>query len=177
MPEEATSDFSLPWCCALFDSPTWKAIPTASRQRPNDDTENSLMIDTLWNDRGVRAMQTFIKSNNPSPSDMEVLQLFSLGSGINGISGTCHGAIISLMLDEVTAQLATGLFGRYEIVTGTLSVRFKRRLETPRVVLCRAWLEGSVQARKLTIKGTLEDGVGGVFATVDAIIVRLKANL
>ena len=177
MPEEATSDFSLPWCCALFDSPAWKVIPTLSRQRPKGDTENSLLADSLWNDRGVRAMQTFIKSNNRSPSDMEVLQLFSLGSGINGISGTCHGAIISLMLDEGAAQLATGLFGRYEIVTGALNVRFKRRLETPRVVLCRAWLEGPVQERKLTIKGTVEDGVGGVFATGETIFVRLKANL
>lgn len=96
---------------------------------------------------------------------MEVLQLFSLGSVVNGISGTYHSAIISLMLDEVTGQLATGLFGRYEILTGALTVRFRRRLETPRVVLCRAWLEGSVQERKLTIKGTVEDGGGGVFAT------------
>ena len=49
------------------------------------------------------------------------------------------------MLDEVTEQLAIGLFGRYEILTGALTVRFKRRLETPRVVLCRAWLEGHYQ--------------------------------
>lgn len=96
---------------------------------------------------------------------MEVLQLFSLGSGVNGISGTYHGAIISLMLDEVTGQFATGLFGRYEIPTGALTVRFKRRLETPRVVLCRPWLDGSVQERKLAIKCIVEDGGGGVFAT------------
>lgn len=103
---------------------------------------------------------------------MEVLQLFSLGSGVDGVSGTYHSAIISLMLDEVTGQLATGLFGRYEILTGALTVRFKRRLETLRVVLCRAWLEGSVQERKLTIKGTVDDGGGGVFATGETISVR-----
>lgn len=67
--------------------------------------------------------------------------LFSLGRGVEGIVGTGHGAIVALMLDEVMAAVAAEVFGRHGIITGALEVRFKRRLETPRVVLARASLK------------------------------------
>jgi hypothetical protein len=67
--------------------------------------------------------------------------LFSLGRGVEGIVGTGHGAVVALMLDEVMAAVAAEVFGRHGIITGALEVRFKRRLETPRVVLARASLK------------------------------------
>ena len=47
------------------------------------------------------------------------------------------------MLDEVMGQLAAEIFGRYNIVTASLDVTFKRRLKTPRVILTRAYTEES----------------------------------
>ena len=101
--------------------------------------------------------------------------LFSLGCGVDGIAGTAHGAIIALMLDEVMGQLAAEIFGRYNIVTASLDVTFKRRLKRPRVILARAYTEeggedvkrGSFRGenkRKLKIIGGVEDGEGGIFA-------------
>ena len=86
---EATFDFSsLPWCRAVFDSPKWHTVPTASRQKnPRADTENLLMIDHSWNESGVSALQSFVRvGSSPSETDVgEVLQIFSLGDGMNGI--------------------------------------------------------------------------------------------
>jgi len=68
--------------------------------------------------------------------------LFSLGLGVEGIASTGHGAIVALMLDEVMAAVAAEVFRRHGIITGALEVRYKRRVETPRVVLARASLKG-----------------------------------
>lgn len=90
--EGATSDFSsLPWCRALFELPKWHAVPAASCQKnPKANKENSLMIYCPWNERGVSAVQSFVRvgSKPPGPSETdvgEVLQIFSLGDGMNGI--------------------------------------------------------------------------------------------
>ena len=86
------------------------------------------------------------------------------------------------MLDEVMGQLAAEMFGRHSIVTARLDVGFKRRLNTPRVVLARAVVEkneggsgvGWKMKRKVAVKGTLEDGEGGVFAEGRSVFVRVE---
>lgn len=67
--------------------------------------------------------------------------LFSLGRGVEGIAGTGHGATVALMLDEMMAAVAAEVFGRHGIITGALEIRYKRRLEMPRVVIARASLK------------------------------------
>lgn len=110
--------------------------------------------------------------------------LFSLGRGVEGIAGTGHGAIVALMLDEVMATLATEIFGRNGIITAALEVRFKRRLDTPRVVLARASLKGvneeagpEKDRKKVGVQATVEDGEGGVFADGRSVFVRLKPKM
>jgi thioesterase superfamily protein 4 len=100
------------------------------------------------------------------------------------MAGTGHGAMVALMLDEVMGTLAAEVFGRYNIVTARLDVGFKRRLDTPRVVLARAFVEGAKGgvgvgkgARKVEILGKVEDGEGGVFADSRSVFVRLIPKL
>lgn len=93
------------------------------------------------------------------------------------------------MLDEVMGQLAAEMFGRYNIVTAKLDVEFRRRLETPRVVVARAFVEerggargnggtpGEGEKRKVEIRGRVEDGEGGVFACGRSVFVRLRSRL
>lgn len=124
-------------------------------------------------------MQTYLKQvpDSNTPQDMtEVRMVFSLGDGVNGIAGTCHGGLIGLMLDEVTGQLAAEVFGRYNIITAGLQVAYKRKLSTPAVVLCRAWL-GEAKDRKLKIEGTIEDGMGGVYAIGQTVFVKTDSRL
>ena len=114
--------------------------------------------------------------------------LFSLDHGVDGVPGTAHGAIVALMLDEVMGHLAAEVFGRYNIVTAKLDVAFKRRLNTPKVVLARAFIgEGEKEAkkgsggventRKLEIMGRVEDGEGGVFAEGRSVFANLRPKL
>ena len=107
---------------------------------------------------------------------------------MEGIAGTAHGGIIALMLDEVMAHLASEVFGRDSIITKSLNVEFKRRLDTPRVVLARAYMErveeqveggdfGGESGRKLKIRGRIEDEEGGIFAEGTSVFVRLRPKL
>jgi len=185
MPDEILSDFSSPWCKALSDDPTLQPIVTASRIYHPSTGENSLLASNLANPSCIRAVQTFIKRGpGASLAQTEIYMLFSLGRGVQGIAGTGHGAIVALLLDEVMGTLAAEVFGRYGIITAALEVGFRRRLDTPRVVLARASLKGveedagtGKEKKKVEIVGTVEDGEGGVFADGRSIFVRLKSRL
>lgn len=192
MPNEETSDFSLPWCLALSKDRSFQPIPTASRITHESTGENNLLAGVLANKWSIPAVQTFIKRPCPYSSsphhNIQVYMLFSLGRGVDGIAGTAHGAIVALMLDEVMGHLAAEVFGRDNIVTARLDVGFRRRLNTPRVVLARAFMEeGEEEAKrgsgggknkgKLEIMGRVEDGEGGVFAEGRSVFVRLRPKL
>lgn len=97
--------------------------------------------------------------------------IFSLGDGVNGIAGTCHGALIALMLDEIAGQLVAELFGRYSIITAAMKISYKRKLPTPAIVLCRAWLAETVKVRKAIVDGTIEDGMGEAYASGQTVFV------
>ena len=114
--------------------------------------------------------------------------LFYLGRGVDGIAGMAHGAIIVLILDEVTGQLAAEVLGRYNIIIARLEVGFKGRLNTARAVLARAFVEkddeearrgsGEVEKRrKLEIKGRVEHGEGVIFAEGRSVFVTLRPKL
>lgn len=73
--------------------------------------------------------------------------------------------------------------GARKVKTVTLETRFRKVVRTPSVLLCRARLvEGgdngdggqkergrSGKGRKLEIRGTVEDGLGGVYAEAKAV--------
>lgn len=179
MPQKSSHDLSQPWCLAILKDPAWKLIPTLSLTRHPASTENSLLAETLSTTRGVRTVQTYLKqdTDHAEPQEMtEVRMMFSLGDGVNGIAGTCHGGLIGLMLDEVTGQLASEVFGRYNIITAGLQVVYKRKISTPTAVLCRAWL-GEVKGRKAKVEGRIEDGLGGEYATGQTVFVTLDRRL
>ena len=192
MREEALSDFSLPWCQAIFADPAWKPILTLTRL---DGTSSTFFSKTLRTPEGIRAVQSFEKlSSSPGSGSSsgggggggedeedieEVCMLFSLGQDLEGLAGMCHGAVIMLMLDEVMGLMVAVKTGAFNSATATLNVGFKKGLGTPRVVLCRAWVDKGrrPQGRKWWVKGTVEDGEGGVFATGEALFIGLREML
>lgn len=179
MPQKPFHDLSQPWCLAIANDPAWKLIPTLSLAQDPASTENSLLAETLSTTRGIRAVQTYLKQRPDHAEQQdrtEVRMMFSLGDGVDGIAGTCHGGLIGLMLDEVTGQLASEVFGRYNIITAGLQVVYKRKISTPTAVLCSAWL-GEVKGRKARVEGRIEDGLGGVYATGQTVFVALDRRL
>ena len=172
------SDFSLQWCKAIFADNSWTSIPTASQALHSDSTENRLVASTLATPSTVRDCQTFIKqSHDASILGTSILMLFALGSDLNGISGVCHGAVVTLMLDEGMGQLMACVTDRNQMITANLIIRFKRPLLTPAVVSCRSWVEREPKGRKLWIRGEVGDGIGGVYAEGEASFMKRREVL
>jgi acyl-coenzyme A thioesterase PaaI-like protein len=102
--------------------------------------------------------------------------LFSLGTGVNGHDGFSHGGFIGTMIDEIGGQCTSVIFGT-DIVTGEMTVRYRKMLPTPSIVLCRAWVEEEPEGRKVWIRASVEDGHGGVFATGKTLFIRTKPKI
>ena len=74
--------------------------------------------------------------------------------------------------------LACEVLGRYDVVTGGLSVEYKRKLVTPAVVLCKSWVEmGEGSSRKMKLRGTVEDGEGRIYSTGHSVFIKPKEKL
>jgi acyl-coenzyme A thioesterase THEM4 len=178
MPTETLTDFYHPWCQTLFNSPHLIPQPTASREPPNPNPSNSytLFSSSLWNDRGLRAVQSFLQpasSGCSSPSSREEwLVLHSLGTGLNGPKGIVHGGLLMTLLDSAMAVHAHRAY-RCPVVTIRFTTRFLRKVRAPCVVLCRAWLESEEnEGGRMWTRGVIEDGEGRVLLQGDAEFVR-----
>lgn len=190
MPTEQIEDFSPTWAQAIINDPEWKQVSTWGREEvAPTSTENALLGRTLNQPDGVRAVLSFNRypsppsSSSSSPSatpskskGFETCMLFSLGTGVNGHDGLSHGGFIGTMIDEVCGQCTLAIFGK-EIVTGEMTLRYKKMLPTPSIVLCRAWVEEEPQGRKIWIGASVEDGHGGVFATGKTLFIRTKPKI
>jgi acyl-coenzyme A thioesterase PaaI-like protein len=189
MPTETISDFSPPWAQALINDHAWELVPTNGREEmPPPSTENALMALALDRPDGVRAVLSFNRypsppsSSSPSSSSptsfkgFETRMLFSLGTGVNGHSGFCHGGFIGTLIDEACGQCAFPIFGS-AVVTAEMTVQYKKMLPTPSIVLCRAWIEEEPEGRKVWVKASVEDGQGGVYATGKTLFIKTKAKI
>lgn len=184
MPVEHLEDFSAPWAQAIINDPTWEPVYLFGREVfPPPSTENALMAVTLDRPDGVRAIAAFNRFPPPGPSSspaqhvgLETRMLVSLGTAVNGHSGICHGGFIGTLLDEVSGQIVWQVFGS-NIVTADMSVQYKKMLPTPNVVLCRAWLEKEPERRKVWVRASVEDGLGGVYATGTTLFIQTKSKI
>ncbi len=173
MSKEPPHDFSQRWCIAIAKDPAWKLSPTPSLVLHPTTTENSLLAETLSTTRGARAVQTYLKKSPDAAAPLqdmaEVRMVISSGDGVNGMAETCHGGLIGLVFDEVTAQLAAEVFGRYNIITAGLKVAYKRKLSSPAVVArCVGfWRRGARDGLRacLPIQQLSQTSCGGSFSS------------
>jgi thioesterase superfamily protein 4 len=106
-------------------------------------------------------------SSHPA-SPKEQLVLVSVGDGLDSWDGILSGGILCLLVDNVCAIMASTEFAGREAITTELKTTFVRKMRTPGVALCRA-REIRREGRKLWIRGTVEDGEGGVYVEAEAI--------
>lgn len=103
--------------------------------------------------------------------------MVSLGSGADGHIGLAHGGITATIFDEGLGVLPLMTVSKDQsFMTATLNIAYKRPLPTPSVLLVRSWYE-KIQGRKMYIKGTLEDGLGNVYATAEVLYITIKARI
>ncbi|KAH7344323.1 HotDog domain-containing protein [Pyrenochaeta sp. MPI-SDFR-AT-0127] len=168
---EALEDLNMPWCIDIIRSTEWKAVPS------RENSENKLFSDTLWTDTTIRAHQSYYRSPPPGHAfGGELRTLLSLGNGLDGHPGMCHGGLLSLIFDDAIHELASQELPG-ESVTVTLNVTFRRPVRTPTVVVCRVWMEKEPARRKAWVQASIEDGLGGVHASAQSFILKMKEKL
>ncbi|KAK2612468.1 hypothetical protein QQS21_001572 [Conoideocrella luteorostrata] len=181
------------WCLRLLCDPSLSPIATPSRQ-PKLSSEDSFIAETLATGNTISAWQSFYKVLRPlssrpladtpsvdqtsgSPVAGELVSLLALGRGINGHSNVAHGGLVATILDDtmgmvVTLHRSPGMSG----YTAFLNMKFRKPLATPSIVLCRTWLERS-GGRKLWLRGTIEDGEGGLFAEAESLWIEIEKRV
>ncbi|KAF2675850.1 hypothetical protein K458DRAFT_352693 [Lentithecium fluviatile CBS 122367] len=97
-----------------------------------------------------------------SPPPAEALLLVSLGANLDGATQRLHGGATSTLLDHVMGTLMSFYF-EHTCATAELSVKYKKAVRTPCVLLCRARFVG-IKGRWVETVGWIEDGRGMVYA-------------
>ena len=159
MPSENLSDFSAPWCQTLLNSPDLINISTPTR-RPEPPADrfvtNTLLSKTFKTDDTIRAWQCLqAKHTDPSNASPTIFLLLSLGSDLNGYRGILHGGMFGVLMDQIGAICAGPT-----MVTAEMTLRYKKSVPLPSVVLCRSVIIKR-EGRKLWTQGRMENGTGG----------------
>lgn len=184
MPEEHLSDFDdQPWCQEILKSGSIEIIPQPGR-RPNNDemrkiVSNTMMSQTLWTDQAIRAYVAFRRktADGAVTYPYEYCLLLSLGDGCDGMVGRAHGGFNALVIDQLT-----GMCSEYAVTTdippatARLAMNYRAPIKTPGIVLARATVS-KVEGRKVTVKATIEDGKGGVFADGEVLYIIARPKI
>jgi len=190
-PVAAETDQLAQTACAYFHRMEgWKDIlsdPAYSLRSPASRTraptrEDALMVQTLNTPSTIPHFLILY----PTPQEPKALighakALLSLGGGMNGFPNTCHGGIITTILDEVMGTLISLNHQHHAeavqptaYMTAYLNTEFVKPLKTPSPgVLVTATVD-RVEGRKVFMEATIEDNKKDVYATGKALFVGLK---
>ncbi|TVY52600.1 Verlamelin biosynthesis protein B, partial [Lachnellula cervina] len=197
LPSPLAHFHSIPWCHALLThrSILHTAIPDRT---PIASTESSLVRETLNTSRTVKACVTFLRHVKPAGAGtgskkaaieremqargegkenpfLEYGALVDLGEGVNGYAGTAHGGFFGVVLDEVMGTAANAQ-AKHGALTAALTVRFKKPLYTPSVVVVGGRVVEK-KGRKLSVKGSFADSEGNVLAEADGVWVMVDRDV
>lgn len=152
------------------------------------DLEGELLGKTLRTDDTIRAAMCVYKVEQAQVEEMIVL--FDIGTGLNGLPGAAHGGIIATLLDEACGLFVASLVGPNaqnmllitarnkcatiwpSSVTATLylNITYVKFVKTPSVIAIRCRLKER-SGRKLFVNGQMEDSNGSVLSTVEALFL------
>lgn len=169
-------DFSHAWCTKLLSDPDIQLSQVLSRQFSDRTVSNSIFETTLSNDRAVRARVDFRRPCREADAvrETEDCSLLSIGDGLDGKSGRAHGGFNALVLDQVSGACAhRTVYSPIPPATATMTVDYKAPIDTPGVVLARAWLI-ELTGRKIWIRAVIENGEGMVLASAKALFVAAR---
>jgi acyl-coenzyme A thioesterase PaaI-like protein len=165
---------SAPWTADLFSDPTLHAFVTDSLHPKAHPRLQTFTAKTLSTEDTISAWQSFYRTPSSPGQFLEIISLLKLGSGVNGHVDTCHGGFISVILDEIMGYAA-----QYEnplgkgSMTAYLKVDYKSPVKTPGVIMTRSWVE-RIEVRKMWGRGTIEDGMGNVLSTGEALFLVVE---
>ncbi|KAI1440196.1 HotDog domain-containing protein [Annulohypoxylon stygium] len=180
-----TSDYehfaSIPWCAKHLRGRRTIAGSPPSRKRKSNG-EDSLYSETLKSQTTILAMlEVYEEPKSPSDRVESIKMFLTLGSGLNGHPGICHGGIVVAILDEVIGLLIPtnqqrGSMKDLPFMTASLNTTFLRPVPTCATILARARIL-KIEGRKYFAEGWIEDSYGEILARADALFVTLKSAL
>jgi acyl-coenzyme A thioesterase PaaI-like protein len=178
-------DFSPPWCQALLADPNIQETKGVSPALSDKNVSNSMFNRTLSSDGAIRAQLLFRRPckeptairNAQHSIPLEDCILMSLGDALDGKAGRAHGGFSSLVLDQITGACAHYFKpDPMPPATATITVDFKVPIDTPCVILARAWVI-EMSGRKVWVKGVIEDGTGRIYAVAKALFVLARPTI
>ncbi|KXL50483.1 hypothetical protein M433DRAFT_159618 [Acidomyces richmondensis BFW] len=172
-------DFNAPWITALLSDPNIQYIKPVSNFYKSTPVSNSMFEVTLHNPRAIKSHISFRRpSKEPDAiARIEDCLLMSLGDGIDGKSGRAHGGFNSLILDQMGGTCAHHTVPQQTPpATATLTVDYKAPINTPGVVLARAWVT-EISGRKIWVRGVIENGDGTPLSTARALFISNKSAM
>ena len=179
---QSTKDHCLrfPWFTTLLNDASLQPIRSPER-RIEGQTGNAFLARTLNTKDAIPACQSFYKT--PSlvtvpggpPNLGELLTFYSLGSGLDGHQGFCHGGSLSTAMDQTMGTLVRAYPNTHPL-TKYLHVNFEKPIRTPGAAVCRVWLT-KIDGRKMWVSGRMEDGQGNVYITAESLFVNVGPKL
>ncbi|MCJ1455697.1 hypothetical protein MMC28_006053 [Mycoblastus sanguinarius] len=176
-----------PWFADLLNDASLRPIRTPGRQPDHTSTGDcELLGRTLNTGNTIPALQSFYQTPPPAGSAHtqsniasnlgELLTFYTLGSGLDGYGGICHGGFLSTAIDHAMGTLARNYPGGNDTYTKYLHVDFKKPFYTPGAILCRAWIT-KIEGRKLWVCGAMEDNLGNPYITAESLFLKAGISL
>ncbi|EFY84500.1 thioesterase family protein [Metarhizium acridum CQMa 102] len=154
------------WCLRLLHDANLTPVATPSRQ-PKASSEDSFIAETLATGDTISAWQSFYKVPQPQPRPSpattganspvagELVSLLALlGRGVNGHTNVAHGGLVATILDDTMGMVEASAYPQH----------------------CPLPHMAGEQAggRKLWLRGTVEDGEGGLFAEAEGLWIEVQ---
>ncbi|KAF2469153.1 uncharacterized protein BDR25DRAFT_304655 [Lindgomyces ingoldianus] len=148
--------------------------PGRGRSRTTADAQ--VVGDALVGDKGSEPRLTEDESQELDTQDdldePESLLLVSLGKALDGGINRLHGGVTATLLDQVMGVLISYVHANTS-ATAELTIKYKKAIQTPAVLLCRARIVREV-GRWIEVVGWIEDGRGVIYAEGKGSFVKSK---
>jgi thioesterase superfamily protein 4 len=166
---------AIPWCAARINNPDYSPVHI----RP----ATGQFMTTLYHNNGILSRVQLVKKPDitQTPEIQEVLTFFSIGPGVSGHPGVCHGGFTAALLDNQAGHLIylnhefskekLGLTGPVQHMTVSLDLKYLAPVKTPSIILVSARVVRS-EGRKFVLKATIEDESGKILVTADAFFIK-----
>ncbi|KAI2613395.1 HotDog domain-containing protein [Hypoxylon sp. NC1633] len=185
IPTSKSSDLdhfqSIPWCAQHLQGPRITTL-TPDCRTAKSDGRNALYSTTLKTPETILAMlQVYEEPVSPMEPVDCVKTFLTLGPGLDGHPGVCHGGIVTTILDEVAAHPINvskerGFIPRRPYMTGYLNTNYLRPVFTRTTILAQARIL-KIEGRKFLVEAWIEDSVGEILARAEVLYVQLKGSL
>ncbi|TVY26817.1 hypothetical protein LHYA1_G004809 [Lachnellula hyalina] len=140
----------------------------------NDNSNSNCNAQFRMSEKEIEAAMKARGEDKENPF-LEFGALVDLRDGVNGYAKTAHGGFFGVVLDEVMGTAANAQ-AKYGAFTAALTVRYKKPLYTPSVVVVRGRVVEK-KGRKLTVKGSFADAEGNVLAEADGVWVTVDKDI